>query len=70
MKLWIARDSDGTLWLHEGKPEIVNNPKTDTQFWISSKDWREIDQTFLPEVTFENSPIEVELKLTNNNANR
>ena len=63
MKFWIARDSDGSLWIHEEKPKVVHNSKVDSHFWISTEDWWEIDEDFLPEVTFENSPMEVELKL-------
>ena len=63
MKLWIARDSDSTLWLHTNKPELNFNPKNNSSFWLSTEDWWEIDEDFLPEVAFENSPMEVELKL-------
>lgn len=63
MKLWIARDSDNTLWIHEIKPELVLNPKINKHFWISTEGWWEVDEDFLPEVIFENSPREVELKL-------
>lgn len=61
MNLWIARDSDNTLWLHTNKPELNCNPKTNSYFWLSAEDWWEIDEDFLPEVTFKNSPMEVEL---------
>ena len=61
--MWIARDSDNTLWLFTNKPELNKNPKTNISFWVSPEDWYEIDEDFLPEVTFENSPMEVELKL-------
>ena len=63
MKFWIARDSDNTLWLHAAKPKKRTNPKSKSHFWISTEDWWEVDEDFLPEVTFENSPMEVELKL-------
>ena len=63
MKMWIARDSDNTLWLHEEKPKKCTNPKNKSNFWVSTEDWWEVDESFLPGVTFENSPMEVELKL-------
>ena len=63
MKLWIARDSDNTLWLHAEKPEMHTNPKIKSHFWVSTEDYWEVDEDFLHEVTFENSPMEVELKL-------
>lgn len=56
MKLWIARDKDGTLLIHFYKPII------DGLEWVSL-DNRIIDKNLFPEVTFENSPQEVELKL-------
>lgn len=60
MKLWIARDLDGDLWLYNRKLEkkfggfipIDNNC-----------DIMSIDNDLYPEVTYENSPQEVELKL-------
>ena len=59
MKIWIARDSDNSLWIHKEKPKKCANP----YFWVSNEDWWEVDEGFLPEVTFENSPMEVELVL-------
>lgn len=60
MKLWIARDLDTTLKLHFEEPTLfpANN-------WISSNE-KELDFTLFPEVSFENSPMEVELKLMKN----
>lgn len=56
MKLWIARDKDGTLLIHFYEP-VINGPD-----WISL-DYRIIDENLFPEVTFGNSPKEVEIKL-------
>ena len=55
MKLWIARDKDGSLALYEKEPELVVGQiwTGGCSIWISSKEY--------PEVTFENSPMEVEL---------
>ena len=59
MKLWIARDKSGTLALHESEPYCPYGKwHNGNQEWV-------LDQSFFPEVTFENSPREVELKLIN-----
>ena len=62
MKLWIARDSDDTLWCYDKKPFISGlsfacEEGSELMFQIASK--------LFPEITFENSPREVELKLVN-----
>lgn len=56
MKLYIARDSYG-LWLFKQKPY------KDGKYWYSTSNYYLIDRHFLPEVTFENSPQQVEIKL-------
>lgn len=59
MKLWIARDSDNELYIYNGKPtrkkEYFNSP--------SIGDYFRVDDNLFPEVTWENSPQKVELKL-------
>lgn len=57
MKFWIARDKSGLLYLHNKKPIL------DGAHWISNSSWASIDFEYFPEVTFENSPQEAELKL-------
>lgn len=59
MKLWIARDTDGLLYLYD------NMPEKHSEFFVSYNGYNEIrlDNKMFPEVTFENSPQEVELKL-------
>lgn len=57
MKLWIARDEDGDLYLYE------REPIRESDFFYSSYDTIEVDKNLFPKVTFENSPQEVELKL-------
>lgn len=59
MKMWIARDSDGYSQLYAEKPikkeryfESVPGTRTFT-----------ISCLLFPEVTFENSPVEIELKI-------
>lgn len=56
MKMWIARDSGGALFLHPEKPLLMERYGC----W-DSDDWYKLDSELLPEVTFENSPQEVEL---------
>lgn len=62
MKLWIARDKDGTLCLYKEKPSL------DIYYWYGffsgfNTHIAELDTNAFPEVTFKNSPREVELKL-------
>lgn len=66
MKLWIARTKprDGAggsfLGLFEGKPYYIEA----LDLWFSPMGFPTyIDFNLFPEVTFENSPREVELKL-------
>ena len=59
MKLWIARDMDGELFLYREKPikngDLFSMPVDNNMIRLS-------DDAF-PKVTFENSPQKVELKL-------
>lgn len=58
MKMWIARDKSGELWLYQSEPICRNE---DESFYPTCfEDCRLCDEDF-PEVTFENSPMEVEL---------
>lgn len=68
MKLWIARDENGYIFLYRRKPYITYNPYTKIQQWIldnGDEDYMMLSRDYFPEVTFENSPQEVELKLIN-----
>ena len=59
MKLWIARDLDGYSLLYIEKPI-----KKEGYFeHIPNTKWFTISSNLFPEVIFENSPQEVELKL-------
>lgn len=66
MKMWIARDSDNELFLFESEPVLRGCDKTG-YLWYEPLDKFErcskLDEFLFPEVTFENSPMEVELKL-------
>lgn len=58
MKMWIARNEDGTLTLHKNKPELFFEEAIGA-YWAGSIYYLPI--LSFPEVTFENSPMEVEL---------
>lgn len=64
MKLWIDRNKDGSLTLFENEPYY-----NDIQgFWYDVFEMPiadDLKSTLFPEVTVENSPMEVELKLIN-----
>ena len=60
MKLWIARDKEGELRLWRGRPTKgldghFHGEGLRGLFWVC----------LLPEITFENSPQEVEIRLCN-----
>lgn len=60
MKFWIARNTDDTLVLFQSKPILG------TDFiWeeLLNEDCMYIEEYLFPEVTFENSPQQVEVKL-------
>ena len=76
MKLWIARDKhipDGTfpypegfngdLYLYGSEPYIKKNVAREGIWTCKREEFIELDYKLFPEVTFENSPMEVELKL-------
>lgn len=56
MKMWIARDLSGAICLHMGEPICSDYG----QGWIS-EEWIILNEESFPEVTFENSPMEVEI---------
>ncbi len=64
MKLWVARDNDGTLKLHFTWPyRYCDHYKSYYGTIDETIDGIMIDDKLFPEVTFENSPKEVEIKL-------
>ena len=65
MKLWIARDVDGTLVMSNTLPYLPNKCR-DFFFYGDNASIFYLDRKMFPEVTFENSPQEVELKLVDN----
>lgn len=56
IELWIARGVDGRLTLHYEQPTCIAGKGWD-------KVWAIPDSSLFPEVIFENSPQEVEIKL-------
>lgn len=60
MKMWIARNVDNTLVVFQSKPIIKDELMWDE---ILNEDYMFIPEYLYSEVTFENSPQEVELKL-------
>ena len=53
--MFIARDYNGTLWLHFSKP--VRNG------WVwQSKKYTQLDEKLFSEVKWEDNPIKVEFK--------
>lgn len=66
MRLWIAREQNGKISIHDMEPSLETFEMCDRtiSFWDSP--YRtELEFDPFPEVTFENSPQEVELKLIN-----
>lgn len=64
MKLWIARDKQGPIGLYYKKPNWRKNKPYQVEDWFDGTflGYLDDDDEF-PEITFENSPQEVEVKL-------
>ena len=65
MKLWIARDADNCLCLYGKEPKLSEEVDG---IWVCSQYGMPVEVIVLPsdlfpEVTFENSPQQVEIKL-------
>lgn len=61
MKLWITRDNDGALTAFEESPKCSNNG-----VWYPENVFTYcgmLPSNWFPEVTFENSPKQIEIKL-------
>ena len=66
MKMYIARAESGDLKLYQTEPQQEVSMLTGGIYWNDKLDSYKIDDRLFPEVTFENSPMEVELKIVNN----
>ena len=60
-EMWIARDEDDSLWVFSDEPTL------DGMCWVLKYDGKntmnQLNSTLFPEVTFENSPKKVEIKI-------
>lgn len=66
MKLWIARSESGLIAIYKRKPYKKYDCFTKDWDWRidnSTGDYMCLQDGAFPEITFENSPQEVELKL-------
>lgn len=65
MEFWIARDKDGSLWMYNDEPVL----RSEDSFGVKpnqngkTKPAKQLRDWYFPEVTFENSPQQVEIKL-------
>lgn len=68
MKLWIARDKDGELFLYIGEKPFMQ----EDSFYLNNINdyYIPLNNELFPSVTFENSPQQVELKLCNTDFDR
>lgn len=57
-KFWVARDKSGELYLYNEKPECYN----DCKVWFAGGICAKLDNNVFPDLTFEDEPIEVELR--------
>lgn len=62
MTFWIARDKAGWIGLYQGAPTWRNKFGT-REDWFDGEFLTYLPSEDFPEVTFENSPQEVEIKL-------
>ena len=64
MEMYLARDMEGFLALYVSEPvkdEDVFFPEVDDDEW--KEQYIVLDKELFPEVTFENSPVKVEIKI-------
>lgn len=69
VRMWVARDkSSQELYLYTEKPILCKGeyyyPDLHKDY-LDDGDCLQLDDTMFPEVTFDNSPQEVEIKLVN-----
>lgn len=62
MKMWIARLSINLLYVYGEKPEKQTTKAGHSVFTLKGAIF-ELPEEWFPEVTFENSPQQVEIKL-------
>lgn len=57
-KFWVARDKNGSLFAYNDKPTRCDNQKE----WFAEKFLSSMENSFFPDLTWEDEPIEVELR--------
>ena len=57
-KFWVARDKNGFLFSYEDKPKRCDNKKE----WFAEKFLSSMENSYFPELKWEDEPIEVELR--------
>lgn len=64
---WLARDKDGDLTLFTHRPYFNESPGFIPGWDVNSKDdWIEsmkLDPCLYPEITYENSPVEIKFEM-------
>ena len=66
MKFWIAREQDGSLWAYANKPILTKYGwRVDYGVKCDSDLLKQLHESYFPQITFENSPQQVEIKLVN-----
>ena len=66
IKLWIARNEDGSLWMFDDKPIKIENfwvVNHESEKYTKPKPPKPLYDWYFQEITFENSPQQVEIKL-------
>jgi hypothetical protein len=61
--MWIARDFDGSLWVYKEKPTKRAHHFAPFSGLDDTINYGRLPNKLFPEVTFENSHKEIELKL-------
>lgn len=64
MKMWICRDSEGLVAFSAEPKKYYPNPNNESDYWWIVSGYDKpimLNSNLFPEVTFENSPQEVEL---------
>lgn len=59
--MWVARDKNYCLFLYEEKPHLETYDNINE--WVSDGNCYVFDGNLFPDITFENSPREIEITL-------
>lgn len=57
-KFWVARDKDGNLFAYNDKPTRCDNQEE----WFAEKFLSSMENSFFPELKWEDEPLEFELR--------